>query len=133
MSSGTGDTEAGFLDASVSGDDVFFLTSARLAVTDVDDLLDVYDARVGGTAAVIDPVTECFGDLCRAAPARVPDASPGSSFFTGPGNVKPGRKCPKGKRKVQRGGKQRCVPRKGKKRKGGNSQRRSGQRKGAGR
>ena len=37
-----------FLDASASGDDVFFATRERLAPTDEDELVDVYDARVDG-------------------------------------------------------------------------------------
>ena len=40
--------EAVFLDASASGNDVFFATRERLAATDTDQLIDVYDARVDG-------------------------------------------------------------------------------------
>jgi hypothetical protein len=127
MSSGTGESETGFLDSSTTGDDVFFLTPARLSVTDVDGELDIYDARVNGTPAVSSPSAECSGESCHSAVPQVPDVSPGSASFNGSGNVKPGKKCPKGKRKVKQGGKQRCVPKKK------HHHRRAGHRKGAGR
>src|SRR6185437_11579446 len=46
LSSGTSDRESAFLDASASGNDVFFLTSQSLVPTDVDSVFDAYDARV---------------------------------------------------------------------------------------
>ncbi|HET8566396.1 MAG TPA: hypothetical protein VFL77_07965 [Solirubrobacterales bacterium] len=128
ISSGTGEAEAGFLDASVSGNDVFFLTPARLSVTDVDNELDLYDARVGGTPATLALGVECgSGEACHPALSQVQEVAPDSASFNGAGNVKPLRRCPRGKHKVKRrGGKQRCVPRKGKK-----HHRRAGHRKGA--
>jgi hypothetical protein len=128
MSSGTAETESGFLDSSLSGNDVFFLTSARLAPTDVDDEQDVYDARVGGIQATSPISGGCIGDPCRPSVAQGAFSAPGSTSFSGPGNVQSRKKCPKGKRKVKRGGKQRCIHRKARKR-----NRRSGQPKGAGR
>ncbi|HST68384.1 MAG TPA: hypothetical protein VLI94_01855 [Solirubrobacterales bacterium] len=114
LSSGTAEEESAFLDASSSGNDVFFLTPARLSVTDVDDELDVYDARVGGTPATLQPQPECQGEACRAATIPPGNLIPGSGTFQGPGNVKPnkGKRCPKGKRKVRSKGKVRCVARK---------------------
>jgi len=118
LSSGTGEGEAGFLDSSANGDDVFFLTPARLSVTDVDNELDVYDARVNGIPAVLNPNEECgSSESCHPASPQVQNILPGSASFHGTGNVKPGRKCPKGKRRVKRGGKQRCVAKKAKKHK----------------
>jgi hypothetical protein len=128
MSSGSGEAEVGFLDASATGNDVFFLTPARLSVTDVDDALDVYDARVNGVPAVLTSKQACdSAESCHPLAPPVQGVTPGSASFNGSGNVKPSRKCPKGKRKVKRHGKQRCVPRKGK------HQRRAGQRKRASR
>ena len=49
ISSGTSSHESAFLDASESGDDVFFLTAAQLVPDDLDGSDDVYDARVCGT------------------------------------------------------------------------------------
>ncbi|HKO37918.1 MAG TPA: hypothetical protein VJU14_06085 [Solirubrobacterales bacterium] len=111
LSSGTGVKEALFFDASASGDDVFFLTPAQLSVRDKDQELDVYDARVGGTEDALKPAWECSGEACRPATPAPPAAAPPSSSFSGAGNVK-AKKCPKGKRKVRRGGKTRCVRKK---------------------
>jgi hypothetical protein len=112
ISSGTGAKEAGFLDASASGDDVFFLSPARLSLLDQDLELDVYDARVNGVVAKLSPGSECLGQDCRPSPAPPIQGSPGSATFAGPGNLKQAKGCPKGKKKVRRGGKTRCVPRK---------------------
>jgi len=115
ISSGSSEAETGFLDASATGDDVFFLTPARLSVTDVDDALDVYDARVNGIPAVLTPEEECdSAESCHPMAPPAQGVTPGSSSFSGSGNVKRSHKCPKGKHKVKRHGKQRCVPRKGK-------------------
>jgi hypothetical protein len=111
LSSATGEEESGFLDSSASGDDVFFLTPARLSVTDEDDQLDVYDARVNGVAAIRQPDTQCEGESCRPV-VVAPGYSPsGSASLKSKGNViqKKGKRCPKGKRKVYRKGKVHCV------------------------
>jgi hypothetical protein len=108
ISSGTAAEESAFLDASASGDDAFFVTSERLSVLDVDDIHDVYDARVGGIKAVTQPVSECSGEACQAMPSQPNDATPASVTFQGPGNLKKGKRCAKGKRRVGA----RCVPRK---------------------
>jgi hypothetical protein len=106
ISSGASNSESAFLDASESGDDVFFLTSARLASTDTDTSLDVYDARVGGGFPQATRPVECSGDACQQPATPPVGATPGSLTFSGPGNV---LECPKGK--VARGG--RCVAAKG--------------------
>jgi hypothetical protein len=112
ISSGAGTEEAGFLDASQGGNDAFFFTSAQLSVTDVDQVYDVYDARVNGEPATLDPRAECQGEACQ--PPAVPPAAqtPASAAFRGPGNLrqaKPRGRCPKGKRRVARHGKARCA------------------------
>jgi hypothetical protein len=114
LSSGTAEEEAGLLDASVSGDDVFFLTSARLSITDEDDELDVYDARVDGVVATLEPSAECLGEACQPAAIVPNDPTPASANFRGPGNLKAGarKRCARNKRAVRRNGKARCVPRK---------------------
>ncbi len=48
VSSGTGNADATFADASTDGRDVFFFTAERLVAQDSDDEIDVYDARLGG-------------------------------------------------------------------------------------
>jgi hypothetical protein len=109
MSSGTGEEKAAFLDAGETGNDVFFLTPAKLNVTDEDSEFDVYDARVNGRPAERQPMTECAGEACQPTVSPPNDPTPASEAFHGPGNK---RACPKGKRAVKRNGKARCAPRK---------------------
>jgi len=114
ISSGADKEPSVFLDASESGDDIFFLTYARLSALDTDDIVDVYDARVNGVAAVAEQNPECLGEACRSPASSPDDTSPGSAVFSGAGNVKtnPGKHCHRGFRKVHRKGKVRCVRRK---------------------
>jgi len=113
ISSGAAEDAASFLDSSESGDDVFFLSSARLSVQDEDGVADVYDARVNGVVAVSRPGNECLGEACRPTPDDLSAPEPSSSTFVGPGNVHRGRRhCAKGKHRVSRRGRVRCVPRK---------------------
>jgi len=86
ISSGTSENEAAFLDASGTGDDAFFITSAKLSVFDEDEEPDVYDARVGGIAAVRKPVSECLGEACQPPALPPSDPIPGSASFHGAGN-----------------------------------------------
>lgn len=113
ISSGTDSKVSLFLDASESGDDLFFGTSAKLAATDVDNDVDVYDAKVDGVEAVVEKASACEGEACHTSPPAPIDATPSSAFFRGAGNVKakPGKHCRKGQRKVKRKGKVRCVKR----------------------
>jgi DNA-binding beta-propeller fold protein YncE len=108
ISAGASKAESGFLDASESGDDVFFLTSSRLGPRDVDAARDVYDARVGGGEAEPPRPVECSGDACQQPATPPVDATPGSLSFSGAGNVV---ECPKGK--VKKSGK--CVKKQQKK------------------
>jgi hypothetical protein len=79
-----------FLDASTSGDDVFFATREQLVPTDDDGLVDVYDARVdGGILAPAVPMP-CQGSACREPFSSSPSFSaPMSASFTGAGNLAP--------------------------------------------
>ncbi len=94
ISSGVGSGESVFLDASVNGNDVFFLTAERLVRADVDTALDVYDAHVCSTEAPCvseaerPPACET-ADSCRAAPSPQPSifGAPGSATFAGEGNL----------------------------------------------
>jgi hypothetical protein len=116
ISSGTAEEEATFLDASESGDDVFFITPAQLSVTDEDFELDVYDARVDGVPATLPVINECVGEACQPAPNPPNDPTPASAAFHGSGNV-PSERCPQSKRKVIRAGSAKCVAKKHKKKK----------------
>jgi hypothetical protein len=114
ISSGTDSLPSVFMDASDTGDDIFFASFARLSATDVDSVADVYDARVNGVAASVEQHTECAGEACqqRSGPPR--GVAPNSSSFSGAGNVKarPHKHCRRGQRKVRRRAKVRCVSRK---------------------
>ncbi len=85
-----------FVDASVSGDDVFIRTLDRLVPQDVDNAYDIYDAHVCSSAvpcpATIVPVPECqSSDACKAGPAPEPGifGPPPSATFAGAGNIAP--------------------------------------------
>lgn len=79
-----------FLDASASGDDVFFATREQLAASDSDELLDVYDARVDGGLPAPPSPTGCEGGACIAPPASQPSPpTPLSATFSGFGNLEP--------------------------------------------
>jgi hypothetical protein len=87
-------TESGggavFLDASASGDDVFFATRERLVSSDTDELVDVYDARAGGGLAEPPATMPCQGGACREALTLPPSFSaPASASFAGAGNLAP--------------------------------------------
>jgi hypothetical protein len=97
ISSGTADGESGFLDASATGGDVFFLTGERLVSSDVDTAVDLYDARAcsAGSPCVSYPAAPpacTTADGCRAAPTPQPAifGSPSSATFSGAGNMPPG-------------------------------------------
>jgi hypothetical protein len=98
ISSGTSAEESAFLDASQSGDDVFFLTKSRLTTKDVDSAFDIYDASVGGGEPQLVKPPTCEGDACQQPAVPPNDPTPGSLTFNGAGNVK---ECPKGKRLKQ--------------------------------
>jgi hypothetical protein len=95
ISGGTSGKESAFLDASESGGDVFFLSSARLVASDVDTSVDVYDAHectaasscIEASSAVSPPCDT--GDSCRAAPSPQPGifGAPSSATFVGTGNL----------------------------------------------
>jgi hypothetical protein len=112
ISSGTNGRGSVFMDASASGDDAFFGTFARLSPLDTDDIVDVYDARVGGVEAVVQPPpAPCAGEACQPSGSPPGDTPPNSATFNGAGNVKqkPHKHCKKGQKKVRRHGKVKCV------------------------
>lgn len=87
VSSGTSKEESILLDASESGSDVFFLTTAQLSRRDSDVAPDVYDARVGGGEPQPARPVECEGDGCQQPVVPPNDPTPGSLTFNGAGNL----------------------------------------------
>jgi hypothetical protein len=94
VSSGTSPEESAFMDASVSGNDVFFVADNQLAPEDFDTAFDVYDAHVCSTgspcrARVAVPPPCTTGDACKAAPTPQPSifGAAASATFSGTGNV----------------------------------------------
>lgn len=120
ITSGIDKSDSYFMDASPSGNDIFFLTRERLVGWDTDTSYDLYDARVNGgfPEPVVDPA-RCAGSACQGmlgSPAPAPRI--GTDSVDGPGNSKatlpprPEKKCKKGfvKRRIR--GKRKCVKRK---------------------
>jgi hypothetical protein len=113
LSSGNSPEPSFFIDASTSGDDAFIFTTTRLVAQDGDELLDIYDARVGGGLAAQNPPlpVPCEGEACKTSPPPVPGMqAPGSASFAGPPDPAPkrtGKKSKRRKAKKCKGGQQR--------------------------
>jgi DNA-binding beta-propeller fold protein YncE len=97
ISSGASPHESAFIEASESGNDVFFLTAERLAPQDFDTNFDIYDAHVceAGSpcpSAVTPPREKCEeSDTCQGSeapysPGSAAEAS-GTAVFSGAGNL----------------------------------------------
>jgi len=97
ISPGTSRQESAFLDASPSGQDVFFLTASQLAATDNDESFDVYDAHACSAASpchlaiTAGSAPPCEEEAaCRGAGTLPPAlGAPTSATFTGSGNLAP--------------------------------------------
>jgi hypothetical protein len=97
ISGGTSPQESGFLDASETGGDVFFLTTTRLSPQDYDTSYDVYDAHECTAASPCAPPPPLApppcttGDACKPGPTPQPAifGAPSSETFSGAGNVAP--------------------------------------------
>jgi hypothetical protein len=98
VSSGKSEQESAFLDASETGNDVFFLTSAKLTPQDPDNAFDIYDARVcsgaGATAAcptyAPPPPPPCNSEeTCKGSSSSTSTSygAPASSLLSGSGNL----------------------------------------------
>ena len=95
ISSGSSSQESTFLDASESGNDVFFMTSTQLVPADTDNAFDVYDAHVCSTATPCLSSTNSSSQACESTGACRPAgpwtppqvAPPASASYSGPGNT----------------------------------------------
>jgi hypothetical protein len=96
ISSGAAAGESGFVDASETGDDVFFLTEGQLVTSDVDNAVDLYDAHVCSAAAPcsseVQRPAECTtADACRAPVSGLTTGfeTPATASLTGEGELAP--------------------------------------------
>ena len=94
ISSGSSGRESAFLEATPSGNDVFFLTAAQLLPQDTDTAFDIYDARVctPGSPCLTAPTPAPPGcdtaNACRPAHLRNrPRSASGTATFSGAGNI----------------------------------------------
>jgi hypothetical protein len=95
ISSGESEHESAFLDASESGNDVFFMTNAKLTPQVVDTNYGIFDARVcevPGAEPCVSPGSgpprPCSTEACKPAPSTPPSyGPPASSTFSGSGNI----------------------------------------------
>jgi hypothetical protein len=89
ISAGREASDSNFFAVDESGKNVFFTTRGQLVPKDKDDLIDLYDAREeGGIAAETELAqTGCQGEACQATPTPPLFATPGSSAFSGAGNL----------------------------------------------
>jgi hypothetical protein len=89
ISSGAGSVDSNFLAMDENGSNVFFTTRGRLVPEDTDELLDVYDVRVGGgfpgEGEAAD--TGCHGESCQSPPNPPQASSSVTSSYQGAGNV----------------------------------------------
>jgi hypothetical protein len=106
ISSGASGQESAFVEASESGGDVFFVSTARLSTQDVDTDYDVYDAHICTSTVPclqtsVSPPPCASGEACKAAPTPQPAifGAPASATFTGAGNPAPPAAKPSSKAK----------------------------------
>jgi hypothetical protein len=108
ISSGESPADSEFIDASSDGRDVFFTTAQSLFSEDPGSV-DLYDARIGGGFAPKPKVAPCQGEACQSPAVAPDDRTPASASFRGASGKPKLRGCPKGKRRVRKAGKARCV------------------------
>ena len=112
ISTGQSDRSSFLYAASASGEDVFFYTLEQLLGRDVPGSASLYDARVNGGFPEAGAEQPCQGDACQGSGTPALAAPNLASAGPAEGNLpaaKPSSRCPKGKHKVRRKGKTRCV------------------------
>jgi hypothetical protein len=111
LSTGTSPEPSYFGDASRSGNDAYVFTFQPLVLQDKDELVDIYDARVGGgiKAQNQPPPPICPSAEACLGPVPVPPVIPSPPKVSGPGNP---LYCKKGQKKVRKHGEVACVKKK---------------------
>jgi hypothetical protein len=96
ISAGTSDRESAFLEASATGEDVFFLSAAPLVPADINGAYDVYDARVCTAAspcveaqAAVDSECESASTCRGTPPTTAPAIATAPTTSTGPSGNTP--------------------------------------------
>lgn len=84
LSSGASEHESAFMEASESGDDIFFLTASPLAPQDQDSSFDVYDAHVCTTALPCQESSSVTSTSCESADECRPGAPTVTTFVAPP-------------------------------------------------
>jgi hypothetical protein len=107
ISSGTSGLESLYIDASESGNDVFFITRQALVPQDTQEgAHKIYDARVdGGFPAQVSTPACTTADACRTPVSLQPSiyGAPSSQTFAGAGNLVPASEvAPKKKAKPKK-------------------------------
>jgi hypothetical protein len=92
ISGGQSPAVSSFVDASLSGDDVFLQTRSSLVAKDIGSW-DIYDARVGGGLPQPASASECVGDACQSVPEPPRFPSHASAAFRGAGDPRPLANC----------------------------------------
>ncbi len=115
ISSGQGTVGSTFVGASSDGSDVFIRTTDHLAPQDIENSMEVYDARVDGGFPYTPPSSGCDSGQCQGPQTPAPVfGAPASATFVGLGNppqpaampvVKAKRLKPKKHRQKARAGK----------------------------
>ena len=93
ISTGRNATDSEFLDASPSGNDVFFTARDQLVGMDDDDQVDLYDARMGGGFAAQNPSAPpppCDGEACQGEFSGAPFLPGVGSGGASQGDLDPG-------------------------------------------
>jgi DNA-binding beta-propeller fold protein YncE len=112
ISSGHSPSDSSFVDASPDGHDVFIKTGESLLPQDP-GLIDIYDVRVDGGLPARSPLRpSCEGEACQSPSGAPNDPTPASASGEYRGNVheRTGlHRCAKGRRRVRRHGKVRCL------------------------
>jgi hypothetical protein len=113
LSSGHSSSDSYFMETTPSGNDAYFVTREQLVGWDKDQSYDLYDARLGGGFPEPLPLSApCEGEeSCRGQSPPLPSIPPVGSTQSGPGNevVRRPRPCPKGRHRIRRHGRRRCV------------------------
>jgi hypothetical protein len=113
-----------------SGQDVFFTTNDALVPQDIDNGLDVYDARIDGGFPPPEVRPPCAGDECQGPLSGAPVLlSPGSEFQAGGSNFKPSVNAPVTSKAKAKSKKKRSKRKRSKRKGKSSARRREGRRK----